>query len=231
MNPGKPVMPMTAPKRPADPLTRWKSELVTELERVAIRDRWGLALMILGWSHLAIFLACHVLYVIGDRVNSHYLGLWGLEFVVNLWILRRVAGPGWFRSTPLAGVIARVWATFLILSFNLATLNSLTGFSIEWFKLGWASLSTFGFAVTAYLVNTWYFVPAVQMYFTGLLMFACPGWEYLIYGVSWWASFQGIGLTLESRRRKMTLIKFEPAVLEFRPAAVEDEDSVLVDHR
>ena len=37
------------------------------------------------------------------------------------------------------------------------------------------------------------------MYFTGLSMVAFPEWQYLIYGVSWWATFQGIGLTLESR--------------------------------
>lgn len=208
-------MPMIAPLRPANPLTRWKSELVADLERVAVRDRWGLALMILGWIHLAVFLTCQVLYTSGDRRNVHFLGLWGLEFLANLWVLRRVAGPGWYRASPLGGVLVRIWATFLILSFNVATLNSLTGFSIEWFKPVWATLSTFGFAATAYLVNVWYFVPAVQMYFTGLSMTVLPQWQYLIYGVSWWASFQGIGLVLEARRNRKGRARFEPAVLEF----------------
>ena len=219
-------MPMIAPKRPANPLPRWKSELVADLERVALRDRWGLALMILGWTHLAVFVTCQVLYTIGDRRNIHFLGLWGLELLANLWVIRRVAGPGWYRSTPLAEVLTRVWATFLILSFNVATLNSLTGFSIDWFKAVWATLSTFGFATTAYLVNPWYFVAAVQMYFTGLLMIVTPDWQYLIYGVSWWATFQGIGLILERKRGRRKPIKFEPLVLEFR--AVEE---ALADRR
>jgi hypothetical protein len=208
---------MIAPMRPASPLTRWKSELVADLERVALRDRWGLAMMILGWVHLAVFLTCQFLYTLGDRRNSHFLGLWGLEFFANLWVIRRVAGPGWYCASPLGGILVRIWATFLILSFNVATLNSLTGFSIEWFKAVWATLSTFGFAATAYLVNLWYFVPAVQMYFTGLAMIVCPNWQYLIYGVSWWASFQGIGLVLESRRSRKAPIAFTPAALEFHP--------------
>lgn len=224
-------MPMTAPKRPADSLSRWKSELVAELDRVAIRDRWGLALMLLGWNHLAVFLTCHVIYVMGDRQNIHYLGLWGLEFATNVWIIRRVAGSGWLHTTPLAGVIARIWATFLILSFNLATLNSLTGFSIEWFKLGWTSLSTFGFAATAYLASLWYFVPAVQMYFTGLVIFLKPDWAYLIYGVSWWAAFQGIGLTLEVKRRRMLVIKYEPKPLEFQSVEAVEIETALADQR
>jgi hypothetical protein len=71
---------------------------------------------------------------------------------------------------------------------------------LDWFKPVWATLSTFGFATTAYLVNPWYFVPAVQMYFTGLLMVTFPEYSYLIYGLSWFAAFEGIGLILERRR-------------------------------
>ena len=142
-------MPMIAPKRPASPLTRWKSELVADLERVALRDRWGLALMILGWVHLAIFLTCQILFTIGDRHHTHYVGLWGLEFFTQPRGDPPRGGPGRVRSTPLGGMIVRVWATFLILSFNVASLNSLTGFSIDWFKPVWATLSSFGFATTA----------------------------------------------------------------------------------
>ncbi len=98
---------------------------------------------------------------------------------------------GGFRTTPLAGVLARIWATFLILSFNVASLNTLTGWAIDWFKPVWATLSTFGFATTAYVTNLWFFVPAVQMYFTGLAMALFPNDSYLIYGMSWWATLPG----------------------------------------
>jgi hypothetical protein len=186
-----------------DDLRGWKSPLVKDLERVALRDRWGGALSAIGWSHLGFFVVCQTLYTAGDRRSTHFLALWALELAANLCLIRRFAGSGWVRSTPLAGILVRVWATFLILSFNLASLNSLTGFSVEWFKPTWATLSTFGFATTAYLVNLWYFIPAVQMYFTGLLMVKLPDWQYLIYGVSWWGTLQGIGLILERKRLRL----------------------------
>jgi hypothetical protein len=195
---------MDDPARMSGPLSSWKATLVDDLERVALRDRWGLALMAVGWVHLGFFLVCQALFWKGDLYKPHYLALWGGEFVVNLWVIRRVAGRGWHRATPLAGVLVRVWATFLILSFNVASLNTLTGFTLDWFKPVWGTLSTFGFATTAYLVNPWFFVPAVQMYFTGLVMVRFPDDNYLIYGLSWWVSLQGIGLILERRRRRGT---------------------------
>jgi hypothetical protein len=184
------------------PLSVWKSVLVADLERVALRDRWGLALAAIGWIHLGVMAVCQALYSQGDRKTLHFLSLWALEFAANLWILRRIAGPGWHRASPLGAILVRVWATFLILSFNVASLNTLTGWSLDWFKPVWATLSTFGFATTAYLVNPWYFVPAVSMYFTGLIMVSNPGWPYLIYGLSWWVTLEGIGLILERKRAR-----------------------------
>ena len=62
-----------------------------------------------------------------------------------------------------------------------------------------------------------YFVPAVQMYFTGLLMVRYPDWQYLIYGVSWWAAFQGTGVILERRRDTQDASEFEGSVFASRP--------------
>ncbi len=187
----------------------WMRRLAADLERVAVRDRWGRAFMAVGWVHLATFLACQALYSYGAAHDIYYLSLWALELAVNLWVFRRLAGRGWCRVTPLASILSRVWATFLILSFNVATLNTLTGWQLDWFKPVWAVLSTFGFATTAYLTSLWFFVPAVQMYFTGLLMVRFPGLSYAIYGFSWWAAFQGIGWTLERRRSRPALVPAE----------------------
>ena len=200
-----------------EPLTGWKTALAAELDHVALRDRWGLALMLIGWAHLGTFLICQAMFSAGLRNNLPYLTLWGLELAVNLGIMRRVAGRGWARSTPLAMVLVRVWATFLILSFNVASLNSLTGWEIHWFKPVWATLGTFGFATTAYLTSLWFFVPAVQMYFTGLLMVTFPGYEYAIHGLSWCLAFQGIGGILERRRARKSSAGMGP--FEARSAA------------
>ena len=57
---------------------------VAEVARVADRDRWGVGLMAIGWSHLAVFLACQALYARGDRAESHFLTLWGLDLALAL---------------------------------------------------------------------------------------------------------------------------------------------------
>ncbi|MEO6810078.1 MAG: hypothetical protein ABI353_13270 [Isosphaeraceae bacterium] len=193
-----------SPHRP-EVRTDWLAGPVADLDFVASRDRWGLALMAVGWVHLAVFLVCHLLHVSGDRHEIHYVLAWGLELFGVILVLRVIAGRGWYRSTPLAGLIARVWITFLILSFNLASLNNLTGMDQLWFKPPLSTLSSFGFMTMAYLLGWRYFIPAVQMYFTGLLMALNPDHCYLIYALSWWVALQAIGLILERRRQRRRL--------------------------
>ena len=181
-------------------LPAWKAALLAEAGRVAERDRWGLASMGVGWVHLSCFVGLQAIHARGDRTQWHYVLAWGAELAANMLVLRHVAGRGWSRSGELASVLTRIWGTFLILSFNVAALNSVMGLSVEWCQPAWASLSTFGFAATAYLTTPWFFVSAVQMYFTGLLMATNPEHVYLIYGISWCATLQGIGLVLERKR-------------------------------
>ncbi len=175
--------------------------LRADLDRIAARDRWSVALMIIGWQHLAFSLIYQAFYTPDPRRAALYLSLWALEVVSVLVTMRLVAGKGWHRATPLAGVIVRVWATFLILSFSVASLNGLTGFTVDWFKLVWCTLGSFGFASMAWLLSPWFLVLAFQMYFTGLLMVHHPGLPYLIHGISWCLALQGIGLILVRRRR------------------------------
>jgi hypothetical protein len=180
----------------------WYRALVSDLDQVAQRDRWGLALLAVGWIHLGYSLVYQAFYTPDSSRGGYYALLWLSEVGAVVLVMRRVAGRGWFRATPLAGIILRVWATFLILSFSIATLNTLTGWSIDWFKLVWCSLGSFGFATMAWLLNLWFLVPAFQMYFTGLLMVSYPGGSYLIRGVSWWLALHGIGLILHRRRMR-----------------------------
>ena len=176
---------------------------VADLERVAARDRWGVALAALGVVHLAFFATCQVMHTSGDRENWHYPALWLAEVATALAVLAAIAGRGWVRSTPLAGVIARVWGTVLILSLSLASMNAISGFDLEWFKPVLCTLATFGFMMMAYLVSAWFFAAAVWMSLTGVLMVNALNFGYVIHGVSWWAALITIGATLEVRRRKM----------------------------
>ena len=93
--------------------------------------------------------------------------LWAGEVASILGILRGFGGRGWWRASPLVGVVARIWLTFLILAFNAATVNSLTGWSLDWFKLSWCGLSSFGFATMAWLFGARWLIPAVGMSLTG----------------------------------------------------------------
>lgn len=194
--------------RPAAPTRRevrppGLSADVADLARMAVRDRWGLGLMAVGWVHLATFLTCHALYRSGDLAPTKYLGLWALELAAVVILLRRmVTGNGRHRPPPLVGLLARVWVTFLILEFSVVSLNNLTGMPPEWFKPVWGTLSTFGFAMMAWLTSLWFLVPAVLMSLTGILMSRFGPDAYLIYAVSWWLALHGVGIALERARRR-----------------------------
>lgn len=186
---------------PVDDLTSLHSELRSDLLRVAIRDRWGRALMALGWLHLAFFAANQWAAMALNAKWPHLL-LWPGEVVAVVFLLRGMLGRGWWRSTPLAGVLMRVWITFLIIDFNAVTLNAMTGIDeFRWYFLVWAGLSSFGFATTAWLCGAWFLVPAFVMYFCGLAMVRWIEWSFLLHGIAWWAILQGIGVWLLRERR------------------------------
>jgi hypothetical protein len=174
---------------------------VAEMDRVALRDRWGLGLIWVGWVHLALFLICQSLFARGDRAKSHFLPLWGVDLVLAFLILRRfIGGHSRAPSPTLLPLVTRVWITFLILAFSSASLNSLIGFETDWFKASWATLATFGFATMAWVFHLRFLIPAVQMSLTALLIARYPEWAYLIYGGSWCLALNGVGLVLERRR-------------------------------
>jgi hypothetical protein len=195
----------------------WKALLMADLRRAGMRRPWGLALMAVGWVHLGFFAVCQATYTAGVRAPWVSILLWGLELAGVLSAVRLVAGPGWFRRSPAVGLILRIWVTFLILSFNVASLNSLMGIAtMDWFKPVWCTLSSFGFATMAWLFGARFLIPAFQMYFTGLLMVRYPDWNYAIYSLSWWLALHGIGWDLLRRRANLLRIA-EPRAL--RPAA------------
>jgi hypothetical protein len=172
----------------------WKDELREDLDRALERggDRWARALTAVAWIHLLSFVACEVLYNHSVQRDPRLPLIWAGELAAVLAVMRVLVGPGWFGSLPSISVVTRLWATFLILSFNLVMLNELTGWECRWCKPAWGTLSTFFFAALAWLFTPRFFIPAVQMYFTALLMVRFKDYENLIYGVSWWLALLGI---------------------------------------
>jgi len=177
----------------------WKAELIGELNQSPVRKRLSIALAGVACINLVAFTLCQIIYVPDGRADFRHPLLWFLDLLAVLAFLRKSLGRGWIRSTAAINLAAKLWTTFLILSFNLVTLNSLTGFELAWYKPVWATLSTFLFASLAWAFSPWFFVPAVQMWATGLLMVNFPDWCFLIYGVSWWLALMGVAIHL---RRK-----------------------------
>jgi hypothetical protein len=184
-------------------LEGWKAELRADLNRAFAQGggRWSRAIAAVAWIHLASFLLCQALYDPALPRDPRAVYVWVGEFVAVLATLRAVAGPDWMRSSPAVGMVTRLWGTFLILSFNLVMLNELLGWEMRWYKPAWGTLSTFFLASLAWLFSPRLFIPAVQMYFTALLMVCFPAAENLIYGVSWWLALMGIAHRVRRREQ------------------------------
>lgn len=184
-------------------LVDWKAGLRADLDATFARGagRWSRAIAAVAWIHLVSFLICQAIYRPEVQRDPRLMLVWVGELVTVLVALRAIAGPGWVRSSTSVGVITRLWGTFLILSFNLVTLNELLGWETRWYRPAWGTLSTFFFASLAWLFSTRLFIPAVQMYFTALLMVRFRDQDNLIYGVSWWLALMGI--VYRVRRREL----------------------------
>ena len=170
------------------------SSLISE----ARAQRLGIGLILVGWVHLVIFGVCELLFLRGDRAAAHFLPLWSLDVVLAFLILRsRIPLSAMTGSHGSGRIAIRVWLTFAILCFTSASLNSITGFAIDWFKISWSLLSTFAFATMAWIFHIAFLIPAVQMSLTGLLIAAYPDHAYAIFGVSWLIALNALGIRVE----------------------------------
>ena len=192
MNRSKSVETVVEPSLPFD-----FSHLVDDARGV----RLGVALIGVAWVHLALFTVCEVLFVRGDRAAAHFLPLWTLDVVSALLLVRgRINSLGCLGSTRSTRLILRIWLTFAILCFTSASLNSLTGFQIDWFKISWSMLGTFGFATLAWVFHLGFLIPAVLMSLTALLIASHPDHAYLIFGLAWFVTLHGFGFMLDGKR-------------------------------
>ena len=137
-------------------LRGWKSDLIAELNRSAVRKRLSIAMAGVACINLVTFMICQVIYIPDGRADFRHPLLWLLELVAILAFLRKSLGRGWIRSSTAINLVVKFWTTFLILSFNLVTLNSFTGFGLAWYKPVWATLSTFLFASLAWVFSPWF---------------------------------------------------------------------------
>jgi hypothetical protein len=188
----------------SSPIRAWRTSLVSDLSRATTEGRWSTALMGVAWIHLFCFLGCQAVYDPAIITDFRHPLFWIAELAGVLALLRVVLGRGWMRSSQAVNLVVKLWISFLIVAFNAVSLNSFTGFELSWYKPVWATLSTFLFATLAWLFTPLFFIPAVQMWLTGLLMVSFPTWSYLIYGVSWWLALMAIAAWLRQQERSST---------------------------
>ncbi len=190
--------PWTSPSRWDDgpDLDDWRGALRRDMSGAMDDPRWPRAMIGVGTVHLAAFIVCQVLSEPVSRRDLRFLVIWFVELVGVYAAMRLLAGRHWIRRSAAVNLAAKLWTTFLLLSFNVVTLNSLIGIEQPWFKPVWATLSTFLFASLAWLFTPLFFIPAVQMWATGMLMAQFPDYAYLTYGVSWWIALAGVALTI-----------------------------------
>jgi hypothetical protein len=170
-----------------------------DLLKVALQRRWGQSLIILGWLHLAAFSICWYLTWFKDfHEAGPYLTIWISE-MIGIWIIFRSVGgarSGRPAVKPLERFIVKLWITYFILAFNLASMNTLRGhFMFEFFP-AYASLGSFAFLVMSFVVHRDFFWPVPILFGSGLLMAANLYHAFLIFALSWWLILNGIGLRI-----------------------------------
>lgn len=181
--------------------------LRVELAREALSRPWPEALAAIGALHMVACVACHMLYCYVTLEAWPYLLVWSIQLALNLVVLRRLLGKGWVKSTPLVGVLARVWATFLIISFSVTSYSEISSGqanAFNWFKPAWCSLSCFAWAVTAWLANGWFVLAAVWTWAMGWAMIFRIQDAYLIYGAGWAVLLWIIAGVLRREQRKLS---------------------------
>lgn len=181
-------------------LVLWRKLLREDMAREMADPRWPRAFVGVAVVHLSACLVCQALVEPVARRDLRYLAIWFVELVAVFGVMRLLAGRHWIRRSAAVNLAAKFWTTFLILSLNLVSLNSLMGIEPPWFKSVWCTLSTFFFASLAWLFTPLFFIPAVQMWATGLLMATFDPYSYAIYGVSWALALCGLAANLRRGR-------------------------------
>jgi hypothetical protein len=180
--------------------------------------RWGLSLVLVGWLHLAAFSLCWSLTVFRHYHEAPgYLAIWLGEMLGMGLIFRLCGGPAPAEEQPpLQRFVVRVWVSYFLLAFNLASMNTLRGHAMFELFPATASLASFAFLVLTFAVDRRFFAAVLVMFAAGLLMAANLLHAYLIFALAWWLVLCGIGLKLS---RASSRGEGRQPAAHFRPAA------------
>jgi serine/threonine-protein kinase len=154
------------------------------------------------WHSLALLVVCvltNALHWAGDENRWHYFLLWtvGLgAWAAVFWLLRRRMGPVTFVERQ----IAHVWAASMIGVAMLFPLEYLLARPVLSLSPVLGLVNGMVFLVKAGILSGVFYVQAVALFLTAMLMALYPDWAHVIFGVVSAACFFFPGLKYYRQR-------------------------------
>ncbi len=152
-------------------LTQVLGRAFRETHHAVVLENWGLLWM---WHGLVLLVLCFVtnaVYLSGVRSRWPYLSLWGLGLGLwagIFWSLRRRSGP----ITFVERQIAHVWAGSMVASTLLYALEALLGLEVLELSPVLGLLAGMVFLAKAGILSGSFYLQAVALFGTALLMAA-----------------------------------------------------------
>jgi hypothetical protein len=176
-------------------------EMVEQYERyVAVGNHWALYVF-LGWEHLAVCASSYYLQEV-RRLQSPwpFALLWLGQVAVALTAVTLARARTRATKSPLQRHVDRVWLVFLLLCWNVAILNVLSGQAVFVFLPVLATLSSFAFLVLTSFLSRRFLAAALTLCATGGLIARFPAYGFLIYGAGWLLVLQALGVVFFRKR-------------------------------
>ncbi|MEM8733203.1 MAG: serine/threonine-protein kinase [Planctomycetota bacterium] len=176
-------------------IARW----FRETHHAAVLENWGLLWM---WHSLVLLLVCLATegmawLSIDSRVSYSALWVFGLgTWAAVFWALRRRMGPVTFVERQ----IAHIWGASLLAISALTPLEWMMDLEPLTLSPILAVIGAMVFFVKAGVLAGWFYIQAIALILTSLLMALVPDFAHLIFGVVAAASFFIPGLKYYRRR-------------------------------
>ena len=198
---------------------RQKEQMLGQLEATAAARNWALALAVVGWLHLGVFVSCHYLSSVRDyHYPPVFAALWAAELMGVAAAFRLCGGRRGPKPAiqPIERLVRRIWGAYFVLAVSVTMLNGTAGHTHFVLLPAIASLASFAFIMMTVLVTWRFFGAVLVMFASGLLMAAHPHYAYVIFGVAWWFVLERIAMMLWQNRRRQRGGLRRPIVIETR---------------
>jgi len=175
--------------------------LFRETHHAAVLENWGLIWM---WHSLVLLvasLATNLLSLMGNDNRVHYWLMWTLglgTWAVVFWVFRRKLGPVTFVERQ----IAHVWAAAMCVVAFLFPLEASLGLEVLSLAPLLAVTAGMVFLVKAGILSGSFYIQAVILFATAIVMAVFPRVALSIFGVVSASCFFSAGLKYYRRRKK-----------------------------